>query len=107
MFIVALLCILNKGAPPPGGSGAALQPAHKPTPVTPPPDTSHRSLSNDIEFVDSHHHSPNDDGGGHKMEDAYELLGNFDVEQAYDLGFGTGPGLYGSGRHYFDMMEVL
>lgn len=36
-------------------------------------------------------------------EDAYELLGNVDVDEAFNLGFGMGPGIYGSGRHTFEM----
>lgn len=37
-------------------------------------------------------------------EDAYEILGNNDVDEAFKLGFGMGPGIYGSGRHFSEMV---
>jgi len=37
-------------------------------------------------------------------EDAYELLGVNNEQAAFDLGFGMGPGIYGSGRHFSEMV---
>lgn len=39
-----------------------------------------------------------------RTEDAYEILGVNNEQEAFDLGFGMGPGIYGSGRHFSEMV---
>lgn len=39
-----------------------------------------------------------------KSESVYDLLGNAYEKEAYAIGFGMGPGLYGSGRGTSDMV---
>ena len=54
---------------------------------------SSESSKSDIEYL------PNPDTG----DDGFELLGVAPEEPAFQLGFGMGPGLYGSGRHTSEM----
>ena len=51
----------------------------------------------DIEFIG---------GSGHQEieVDAFELIGVASEEPAHNIGFGMGPGLYGSGRHTSEMV---
>lgn len=37
-------------------------------------------------------------------KNVYDLLGNEYQKEAYEIGFGMGPGLYGSGRGNFEMV---
>jgi hypothetical protein len=48
--------------------------------------------SSDIEFLETP-----------KSESSYDLLGNEYSQDAFNLGFGMGPGLYGSGRQTAEM----
>lgn len=43
--------------------------------------------------------------GNTQLDNAYEILtGHINQEESYDIGFGMGPGLYGSGRGNFEMV---
>ena len=41
---------------------------------------------------------------GNSDDDQFQLLGVADEEPAFQIGFGMGPGLYGSGRHTSEMV---
>lgn len=58
-------------------------------------DKKPKSQSSEVEFIDQ------GDGGKHydnNPPDAFELIGVAADEPAHQIGFGMGPGLYGSGR---------
>ena len=51
----------------------------------------------DVEFIQQ--------GDGMQADpDSFELLGVADGTQAHQIGFGMGPGIYGSGRHTSEMV---
>lgn len=52
----------------------------------------------DIEFI------AQADAGNQDAVDDFQLLGVADEEPAFQIGFGMGPGLYGSGRHTSEMV---
>lgn len=42
--------------------------------------------------------------GDNDLIDDFQLIGVADEEPAFQIGFGMGPGLYGSGRHTSEMI---
>ena len=89
LFFIGLVCIMNND----NSSSSNSFSLNKNTKNR---GNSHIS-NNDVEFLDNSKKSHN------IPENAYELLGNVDPEQAFELGLGMGPGLYGSGRHFAEM----
>lgn len=55
-----------------------------------------RDSNQDIELLQQADHEP--------VVDSFELLGVADEEPAHQIGFGMGPGVYGSGRHTSEMI---
>jgi|688.fasta_scaffold05356_12 hypothetical protein len=77
LFIVCVICIIQKRENKSNEQYTA--PPYK---------------SSDIEFLET---------TSKPVESAYELLGNEYAQESFDVGFGMGPGLYGSGRHTVEM----
>lgn len=76
LFVMCMICMLNKRE-------------YKAEKYTSPVEIEKKS--NDIEFLEN------------PQQSSYDLLGNEYAQEAFNLGFGMGPGIYGSGRHTAEM----
>ncbi len=97
IFGIYYSCNQSRTAPPQPGSGGG-SPAGRvnhPSPVKKQDPGSNP----DIEFI-----PPSDDPQNGQGHDDFHLIGVADEQPAFELGFGMGPGLYGSARAVSSMV---